>query len=79
MRENYSAQGFSLRELEVLELICNQFTTTEIAQKLYISPRTVDGHRKKLLTKVNCKNTAGLVVYAVKENLVNIYSYQKTM
>jgi len=62
----------SARELEILQLICNQFTTAEIAGKLFISPRTVDGHRNNLLTKLNCKNTAGLVVYALQNHLVSI-------
>ena len=65
---------FSSRELEILELICNQFTTPEIARKLFISPRTVEGHRNNLLQKINCKNTAGLVAYAVKKNVVQLYS-----
>ena len=73
MSQKSASSTLSMRELEVLELICNQYTTSEIARKLYISPRTVDGHRKKLMTKVNCRNTAGLVVYAVKEDLVKIY------
>jgi len=63
----------SHRELEVLELICNQYTTSEIASRLYISPRTVEGHRNNLLTKINCRNTAGLVAYAVHENLIRLY------
>lgn len=60
------------RETEVLQLICEEFTTPEIAEKLYISPRTVDGHRNNLLEKLGCKNVAGLVVYAVQHQLVKI-------
>jgi DNA-binding NarL/FixJ family response regulator len=60
------------REAEILELICQQFTTDEIAEKLFISPKTVDGHRINLLQKTGSRNTAGLVVYAVKNNLVRI-------
>ena len=63
----------SSRELEILELICNQYTTSEIAGKLYISPRTVDGHRNNLLSKLSCKNTAGLVAYAMQNEIVTIY------
>ena len=62
----------SKRELEVLQLICEQYTTSEIAEKLHISPRTVEGHRKKLLFKLGCRNTAGLVVYALQKQLVNM-------
>ena len=64
----------SSRELEILELICNQYTTSEIASKLFISPRTVDGHRNNLLSKLSCKNTAGLVAYAMQNEIVKIYS-----
>lgn len=60
------------RELEILQLICDQKTTAEIAQDLYISPRTVDGHRNNLLDKTGAKNTAGLVVFALENKLVEI-------
>lgn len=60
------------KEKEVLTLICAQYTTQEIAEKLFISPRTVDGHRNNLLQKTNCKNTAGLVVFAIQNNIVDI-------
>jgi len=60
------------REKEVLQLICQQFTTQEIADKLFISGRTVDGHRNNLLSKLGCRNTAGLVVYAVQNSLVQL-------
>ncbi len=51
----------SERELEILKCIAEEMTNKEIAQKLYISPRTVDTHRRNLLQKLNVKNTAGLV------------------
>lgn len=60
------------REKEVLQLICQQYTTTEIADKLYISARTVDGHRNNLLSKLGCRNTAGLAVYAIQNDLIQI-------
>jgi DNA-binding NarL/FixJ family response regulator len=60
------------KEKEVLALICAQYTTQEIAEKLFISPRTVDGHRNNLLQKTNCKNTAGLVVYAIQNHIIDI-------
>ena len=53
------------RELEVLRGICQGLTNTEIAGKLFISPRTVEGHRNNMLLKTGAKNTAGLVVYAM--------------
>lgn len=61
----------SHRELEVLDLICKQFTAHEIGEKLFISTRTVDGHRNNLLEKTGMKNTAGLVVFSIKNNLID--------
>ena len=49
------------REIEVLHLIANELTTKEIARKLFVSPHTIDSHRKKLMEKWNVKNSAGLV------------------
>lgn len=60
------------REREVLQLICEEYTTPEIAEKLFVSPRTVDGHRNNLLQKLGCKNVAGLVVYAIRHDLVKV-------
>lgn len=60
------------REQEVLRLICLQYTTTEIADKLFVSKRTVDGHRNKLLEKTASKNAAGLVLYAVKNKMIDL-------
>jgi len=54
------------REKEILELICKGFTNNEIAEKLFISNRTVDNHRAKLLEKTETKNTAELVTYVTK-------------
>ena len=59
----------SAREKEVLQLICKEMTGTEIAEKLFISVRTVDGHRNNLLLKTGCRNTAGLVLFAVKHHI----------
>jgi DNA-binding NarL/FixJ family response regulator len=60
------------REKEVLELICAQKTTAEIGEILFISPRTVEGHRNNLLSKTDSKNIAGLVVYAFQNEIVLI-------
>ncbi len=60
------------REKEVLQLICEEYTNAEIAEKLFISPRTVDGHRINLLQKLGCRNTAGLVVQAIQNQLVHL-------
>jgi DNA-binding CsgD family transcriptional regulator len=55
-------------------MICQELSTNEIAEKLYISARTVEGHRKNLLEKTGVKNVAGLVIYAVKNHLVDVDS-----
>lgn len=60
------------REREVLTLIAKEFTNQEIADELHISIRTVDSHRRNLLQKTGAKNTAGLVTYAIKHNIVNL-------
>ena len=58
------------RERDVLELICKQYKTSEIGEQLFISPRTVEVHRKNLLDKTGVKNIAGLVIFALYNNLV---------
>lgn len=59
----------SEREREVLHLILKEFSNAEIAEKLFISPRTVDAHKRNLLEKTGAKNIAGLVLYAVHHQL----------
>lgn len=59
------------REKEVLRLILQQFTNAEIAEKLFISPRTVDAHKRNLLEKTNAKNLAGLVIYGLQHGLMD--------
>ena len=60
----------SEREKEVLKLICEGMSTAEISEKIFLSPRTVEGHRLRILEKTGTKNTAGMVAYAFKNNLV---------
>lgn len=60
----------SEREKEVLALICKQLTSAEIGEKLFISPRTVEVHRQKLLEKTGVKNIAGLVIFAIYNDLI---------
>lgn len=63
---------FTRREEEVMQLICQQLTSEEIGEKLFISVKTVNGHRNNLLQKTGSRNTAGLVIYAVKHQLATI-------
>lgn len=60
------------REKEILLLICRGFTNNEIAMQLFVSKRTVDKHRENLLQKTQSKNTANLVIYAIKNGLLQI-------
>lgn len=62
----------SEREMEVLPLICQGLSNQEIADKLFISKRTVDNHRANIIEKSGCKNTAGMVVWAIKNGLVEL-------
>ena len=57
------------REKEVLHLIIKEYSNQEIADELFISPRTVDAHKRNLLEKTGSKNVAGLVLYAIEKNL----------
>ncbi|MFC0780550.1 response regulator [Flavobacterium sp. HJSW_4] len=61
----------SSREKEILILITQEYNTAEIAEKTFISLNTVNTHRRNLLSKLNAKNTAGLVKYAVENGLVD--------
>jgi DNA-binding NarL/FixJ family response regulator len=63
---------FTKRELQVLDLICKQKTTQEISKQLFLSPRTVDGHRNNMMLKTGSKNVAGLIVYIFQNNLLDI-------
>ena len=60
------------REVEILVAICQGLSTQEIADRLFISKRTVDKHRANILEKSGCKNTASLVVYAIRHRLVEV-------
>lgn len=62
----------SERESEVLYHICKGLSNQEIADTLFLSKRTIDKHRENLLIKTNSKNTAGLVIYAIKHGIVEI-------
>jgi DNA-binding NarL/FixJ family response regulator len=66
-----ASSSLTQREKEILTLICQEFTTAEIADQLSISLRTVDGHRNNLLVKTGAKNVAGLVVFAFKNKIID--------
>jgi DNA-binding NarL/FixJ family response regulator len=62
--------GLNDRELELLKLMCTEMTLKEIAEKMNLSPRTVDGYRDTLLDKLQCKSRVGLVIFAIKNGIV---------
>lgn len=61
---------FTPRELDIIKLMCQQFTSKEIASKLDLSIRTVESHREKIQEKTGAKNAIGIVIYAIKHDLV---------
>ena len=61
---------FTEREQEVLKLICEEKTATEIGKEISLSPRSVEGIRQRLIEKVGVRNTAGLVMFAIKNGIV---------
>ena len=65
--------ALSEREIEILVEVCRGLSNQEIADKLFISKRTVDKHRANILEKTGCKNTANLVVFAIKNQLVELF------
>src|SRR5579872_623268 len=60
------------REEEILQLVCQQYTAEEIAEKLFISVKTVNGHRNNLLQKTGSRNVTGLVLYAIRNNIITV-------
>ena len=69
MKTNVNVE-LSEREKQVLKLIANEYTNTEIAKKLDLSPRTIDSHRQNIIHKIGAKNTAGLIKYAIINHYV---------
>jgi DNA-binding NarL/FixJ family response regulator len=63
------------RELEIIALIAEGYTNNEIAEKLFLSAHTINTHRKNIMAKLGVNNTAGIVMYAVKANLVSPNKY----
>ena len=72
LTDTSAEDALSDREVEILVEVCRGLSNQEIADKLFISKRTVDKHRANILEKTGCKNTANLVVYAIKNHLVEI-------
>lgn len=65
-----SSYNLSKREVEILQLLCKQMSTREIADKLCLSERTVEGHRKNMLDKTGSKNSIGLILWGIKNEIL---------
>ncbi len=61
----WSMIALTERETDILQLICQEYSTKDISEKLFISPKTVEAHRSKLMEKIGCKNVVGMVTYAI--------------
>ena len=68
---SFNRAQLTSREISVIELICKEHTNKEIAAKLFVSPRTIDGHREHIMQKIGAKNVAGIIMFAVKHDLVS--------
>ena len=76
MKQNFKPSfnqdiDFTERELEVLKLICEEKTAAEIGREIFLSPRSVEGIRQRLIEKVGVRNTPGLVMFAMKNRIVS--------
>lgn len=67
----FSKNELTDREVDVLRLVCQQLSTKEIADSLFISPKTVETHKTNLMIKTGVKNMAGLVIYAIQNNIID--------
>jgi len=71
-KKSSSNSSLTKRELDILNLIAKGYTNKQIAEKLYISKRTVDGHRANIFEKTDSKNVVTLLIYAIKKGIVKI-------
>jgi DNA-binding CsgD family transcriptional regulator len=71
-RETKSSGSLNLREVEFLKLACTEMTYKEIAGKMFLSVRTIDGYRDSLFVKLDVKSRVGLVLYAIKHDIVRV-------
>ena len=68
----FNVEDLTNREREILLYICSELTSPEIADKLFLSESTVNGHRNNLLAKTGARNTAGLVLFAIRNNILDV-------
>lgn len=66
-------KNLSAREMEVLKLFAQSMTNKEIADRLFISVRTVESHKNNIMRKINLKSTVDMVKFAIRNNLTDLY------
>lgn len=69
---NTPKEEFTEREIEILTLLCKGLSALEIADELHLSKKTIEGHRTKLFSKTGTKNSVSLVIYAIKNNIIEV-------
>jgi len=69
LSDELSKSGLTEREMDILRLICKEYTTIEIGEALFLSPKTIEGYRKLLMDKTDARNMAGLVLFAVRNGI----------
>ncbi len=68
--EKFLMETLNVRELEFIKLACSELTYREIADKMFVSPRTIDGYRDSIFTKINVKTRVGIVLFAIRNELL---------
>lgn len=69
-----NVKPLSEREIEILRLVCDDFSTQQIAEQLFISPKTVETHRKNILRKTETRSVVGLMRFALQNRLIQVHS-----
>ena len=72
MERGQQAVELNDREIEVLRLVCQEYSNQEIADKIFLSVRTVEGYRARLFEKTGSKNLVGLVIFAIKRGIISV-------
>ena len=67
----HSKESLTQREKEVLEFICKQYTAKQIAEKMFVTTKTIEAHKSNIFLKTGVKNTVGLIFYAIQNNFIN--------
>lgn len=70
LKPRFGISALNDKEIQIIKLICEEKTNKEISEILNLSPRTIEGSRARIIQKINVKNTAGIVLYTIKNNIV---------